>query len=537
MGTWLLVCTCLCVCACWEVSVSEAGGGCARSDPPPPTPGLGPYAPTVGSQRSLTPGPRVAAFTCLNNNILRIDCRGSAPELDQGCGPWLLFTSNQVPGSKHRCVFRGSACTVLLPPTEVLVPSDSFSITLHYCVSGKEQVRLVDRQYLPRRNVKLDPPSDLQSNISSGSCVLTWSVSLALEPLTTLLSYELAFKRQEEAWEGAQHKDRIVGVTRITLEAIELEPGSTYEARLRVQMATLEDDTEEERYEGQWSEWSQPVCFRPPQRRGSLIPPWGQLDSTLVAVSIFILLSGLIYLLFKLSPRVKRSFHQDVPTPAVFFQPLYSVHNGNFQTWTGAHRPGLQLSPDGVHTLPGASESSDWETITPLTYSPMHPRESVGLQRKEGSGVGLPGAPGSEVPPAGCVEWKAQPPVYLPQEDWAPMAPTGLAASDLEDRSKYCVLGFYGGCYPTAFPGNTQSSELFQLRPVAFPVTHRAQISSQGMPMWQLVRMRGKTRAQGQQEHLWGIVLPAFFGRPWLSPESYGVRTASCILSLLMEMA
>lgn len=49
--------------------------------------------------------------------------------------------------------------------------------------------------------MKLDPPSDLQSNISSGSCVLTWSISLALEPLTTLLSYELAFKRQEEAWE------------------------------------------------------------------------------------------------------------------------------------------------------------------------------------------------------------------------------------------------------------------------------------------------------------------------------------------------
>lgn len=50
-------------------------------------------------------------------------------------------------------------------------------------------------------SVKLDPPSDLQSNVSSGSCVLTWSVSLGLEPLASLLSYELAFKRQEEAWE------------------------------------------------------------------------------------------------------------------------------------------------------------------------------------------------------------------------------------------------------------------------------------------------------------------------------------------------
>lgn len=50
-------------------------------------------------------------------------------------------------------------------------------------------------------SVKLDPPSDLQSNVSSGRCVLTWGISFGLEPLITSLSYELAFKRQEEAWE------------------------------------------------------------------------------------------------------------------------------------------------------------------------------------------------------------------------------------------------------------------------------------------------------------------------------------------------
>lgn len=50
-------------------------------------------------------------------------------------------------------------------------------------------------------SVKLDPPSDLQSNVSSGSCVLTWGISSGLDPLASLLSYELAFKKQEEAWE------------------------------------------------------------------------------------------------------------------------------------------------------------------------------------------------------------------------------------------------------------------------------------------------------------------------------------------------
>uniref|UniRef100_A0A8C5VZZ1 Fibronectin type-III domain-containing protein n=1 Tax=Microcebus murinus TaxID=30608 RepID=A0A8C5VZZ1_MICMU len=253
VATWFLTCMCICTCVCLGASVPGQGGG-----------------------------PRAGTFTCLTNNILRIDCHWSAPELGQGSSPWLLFTkarpprrgtgmrlwsgwcsnpsvlmpplsSNQAPGGAYKCVFQGSECT---------------------------------------------------SNVSSGYCVLTWSINPALEPMATLLSYELAFKRQEEAWEWARHKDHIIGVTWLSLEATELDPGFTYEARLRVQMATLEDDVAEgEHYAGQWSEWSQPVCFPSPQRQAPLIPPWGRPDSTFVAVSIFLLLTGLTYLLFKLSPR------------------------------------------------------------------------------------------------------------------------------------------------------------------------------------------------------------------------------------------
>ncbi|XP_046524578.1 LOW QUALITY PROTEIN: interleukin-9 receptor-like [Equus quagga] len=417
-GTWLLICTCISTWVGLGVSVPGEGGG------------LG-----------------AGTFTCLTNNVLRIDCHWAASELGQGASPWLLFTSNHAPGSVHKCVFRASVCTLVLPPEEVLVPSDNFTITFHRDISGKEQVSLVDPQYLPRRHVKLDPPSDLQSNVSSDSCVLTWSITPALEPLTSLLTYELAFKRQEEAWERARHKDRIVGVTRLILEAVELDPGTTCEARLRVQMATAEDDVaEEDRYEGQWSEWSQPVRFPSPQRRGPLIPPLRQPDSTLVAVSIFLLLTSLTYLLFKLSPRVKRTFYQNVPSPVTFFQPLYSVHNGNFQSWTGAHRAGLQLSQDYVGAQRGALEPGIQEDIALLTYDPAHPWQSVGLE-EAGIGTGLP------------VEWRGQLPAYLPQEDWVPVGPARPAPPQPEGSSSdYCALGCYGGCHPSTFPGSMQSS-------------------------------------------------------------------------------
>ncbi|XP_054962445.1 interleukin-9 receptor isoform X1 [Pan paniscus] len=264
MGTWLLACTCICTCVCLGVSVTGEGQG-----------------------------PRSRTFTCLTNNILRIDCHWSAPELGQGSSPWLLFTRLLATHISASCgAVSAPSCCHLRQCSCHLTISPSLSTTA--CLGGSRSA------WWTRSTC----PGDT-SNISSGHCILTWSISPALEPMTTLLSYELAFKKQEEAWEQAQHRDHIVGVTWLILEAFELDPGFIHEARLRVQMATLEDDVvEEERYTGQWSEWSQPVCFQAPQRQGPLIPPWGRPDNTLVAVSIFLLLTGLTYVLFKLSPRL-----------------------------------------------------------------------------------------------------------------------------------------------------------------------------------------------------------------------------------------
>uniref|UniRef100_A0A8C3WN41 Interleukin 9 receptor n=1 Tax=Catagonus wagneri TaxID=51154 RepID=A0A8C3WN41_9CETA len=427
VGSRLLICTCICTCLGLGVSVLGDGAG---------------------------EGPGAGTLSCLSNNILRIACRWSTPASGRGARPWLLFTSNHAPGSKHRCVFQAGTCTVELPSEEVLVPSDSFTITLHRHVSGQEQVSLVDPQYLPRRHVKLDPPSDVQSNVSSDHCVLTWSIDPALEPLASLLSYELAFKRQDAAWERARHKDRIFGVTRLKLEAAELDRGSTYEARLRVQMAAPGDAAEEERYEGEWSEWSRPARFPSPPRRGgrpratALGPP----DSALVTVSVVLLLTSLAYLLFRLSPRMKVAWYRDVPSPRPFFQPLYSVHSGDFQTWLGAHRAGPQ---DGVRAPQGALEASVREAVALLTYDPADAWRSTGPEQQEGSGTGLP----ASVLPAGLAEWTGQPPAYLPQEDWLPASPARPVPPLSKGDSDYCVLECYGGALPPTFAGNAQGSQ------------------------------------------------------------------------------
>uniref|UniRef100_A0A8C7B3V0 Interleukin 9 receptor n=1 Tax=Neovison vison TaxID=452646 RepID=A0A8C7B3V0_NEOVI len=431
LSAWLLICACMGAWVGAAVSVQGQGGG------------LG-----------------AGAVTCLNNNILRIHCRWSAPEPGRGPRAWLLFTSNHAPGSRHRCVFRAGECILVLPPEEVLVPSDNFTITLHRGVSGQEQVSLVDPQYLPRRHVKLDPPSDLQSNVTSHYCVLTWRVSPALEPLTAILSYELAFKKEEEGWEQAQLRDHIVGVTRLSLDAVEMDPGSRYEARLRVRMATPETDVEEElRYAGQWSEWSRSARFPSPPRpdQGPLSSSRGQpSSSTLVAVPVFLVLTSLTYLVFKLSPRVKRSLSWNVPSPAAFFQSLYSVHHGDFQTWTGARRSGVLPSQDSGCSPRGASESGVHEDIAWLTYDPVDPWQSVILEEEqEGPGAGLLEAALLARP----VIQGGQPPAYLPQKDWAPTCPLRPAPPPSEGGSHdYWTLGCSGGCHTPTFPGNSPST-------------------------------------------------------------------------------
>nr|XP_024645610.1 uncharacterized protein LOC105472009 isoform X2 [Macaca nemestrina] len=60
------------------------------------------------------------------------------------------------------------------------------------------------------------------------------------------------------------------------------------------------------------------------QAQGPYDPPCGRCKSEAQEC-------GLHKVLQQLSPRVKRTFYQNVSSPAAFFWPLYSVRNGNFQ--------------------------------------------------------------------------------------------------------------------------------------------------------------------------------------------------------------
>ncbi|XP_072458419.1 DNA-directed RNA polymerase III subunit RPC10 isoform X2 [Notamacropus eugenii] len=198
-------------------------------------------------------------------------------------------------------------CTLELPPDKILTVFDEFTINFHGIVSGLDLVYLLDPKYLPRQNIKLDPPSNLQSNVSSRGCIISWDPPI--EELYKSLSYELALRQLGEAWERARHKDHISGVTAATIEAFEFSPDLTYEARMRCRLGSEEigkplDEKEEDfRYRSQWSEWSPVLQFQSPSSLGVSSPPQDGPINTIIIFSVFFFLISLPYILFKLFPR------------------------------------------------------------------------------------------------------------------------------------------------------------------------------------------------------------------------------------------
>ncbi|XP_043855857.1 interleukin-9 receptor-like [Dromiciops gliroides] len=336
---------------------------------------------------------QLGTLTCLNNYINRIHCSWTATLPRQDRVHQLLFTSNLEPFKNYSCILQMGTCTLELPPDGMLTVYDEFTINFHGSVSGVELVYLLDPKYLPRKNIKLDPPSNLQSNVSSRGCIISWNPPL--EDLYKFLSYELALRQRGESWERARHKDRIVGVKAATIEAFEFGPGLTYEARLRSRLGSQEvgeplgDEEKDFSYRSQWSEWSPVLQFQSPRSLDvSSSPQEGPL-STIIIFSIFLFLISLPYILFKLFPRVKKTFYQNVPSPAAFFRPLYTVHNGNFQMWARSDLLGPQLRMQGamdkqVLTRDELLGFIFQESISHLTCFPMRPKR-VDVMEEEDS--------------------------------------------------------------------------------------------------------------------------------------------------------
>ncbi|XP_038619450.1 interleukin-9 receptor-like isoform X1 [Tachyglossus aculeatus] len=399
---------------------------------------------------SSVPGPQGAYLpgnlTCLNNYQYKLNCSWTSPGPTAAKdGPFRIhFIHNLLP-YEFTCPVQPGPAPALLVSTcqapNVFTSWDRFNVSLR----GTNVFYLTDALYLPRLNIKPDCPTELKSNVSSRSCVISWQPPL--RALAGHLSYQLDFKKIEEPWEVARRKNDIGGVTWLVLEAFEFKAsGAMYQARLRCRPGQRQTSPE---YAGPWSHWSRPLAFRSPIPPDPTSPPGAgeQPFPTVTFLSILLSIIILPYLVVKLSPRVKRTFYKNVPSPAGFFKPLYAVHNGNFQAWAGVSQTDSHLRREesrGAQTgaTKGLLGPSPEEAISPITCSPVVPNRSPAPRKEKEEEEEDEEEEDHQASGSRELAWQCQEETYVRVEDlqgWLPEA--GTPGRDLQSGT---------GCQPSS---------------------------------------------------------------------------------------
>ncbi|NWI32230.1 IL9R protein, partial [Sula dactylatra] len=129
-----------------------------------------------------------------------------------------------------------------------------YRVSLQGNFSGRNHVYITFPEYNTREHIKLDPPLNIQSNVTASKCQIWWSVPWYL---AEILQYELQYKEYNVSWEIALNKTPPSSVPQIEIEATELRSGIAYVARVRCKVSE-----NEVLYHSQWSEWSQTTVFQ-----------------------------------------------------------------------------------------------------------------------------------------------------------------------------------------------------------------------------------------------------------------------------------
>ncbi|XP_054848330.1 interleukin-2 receptor subunit beta-like [Eublepharis macularius] len=237
--------------------------------------------------------------------------------------------------------------------------NDKYSVYLHDTPLGKDVIYTVWENYEPMRNIKCDPPVDLQSNMNAHKCQIVWKKPKAYRAIWKALQWQLEFRANSIAWERAERRTVVTRETWMEIDGSEFKPGISYAARMRCKTPDNNDA-----YISQWSEWSATTEWNVPpgalQPADSLVLPAVFVSVSLgLGVLLFLLLVSIFY------SRIKSHCLATTPNPVAFFLPLYTSHNGNFQDWIGTRERDVYLKSSNANS-PSKEDGPRMVTYRPL---------------------------------------------------------------------------------------------------------------------------------------------------------------------------
>ncbi|XP_035259306.1 interleukin-21 receptor isoform X2 [Anguilla anguilla] len=267
-------------------------------------------------------------LACLNDYVVTISCvlNISIDPLHDGNGSyWLEFEREDK--KKFECPLVNQmdryCCTV--NTTERFIDSEHFVIAFCFNKNADKSGKMeMDKLYKPKHNIKPIAPINLTAHWSSSHYQFTWDSGYEKYISRTFmerLKYRLQYYKH-----GHPDSAKTIHSGNKTqhIDGSNFEPGTEY-------IAKVCSSPDQDYYKGHWSEWSTAVKWR--------TDPSPVLDATPSARTVLLFIGSFSFLACMLVgvlvclKRCRIKLHSHVPTPAPYFQPLYSNYNGDLQSW------------------------------------------------------------------------------------------------------------------------------------------------------------------------------------------------------------
>nr|XP_015215091.1 PREDICTED: interleukin-2 receptor subunit beta isoform X3 [Lepisosteus oculatus] len=292
--------------------------------------------------------PAVPSLTCTNDYINNISCewRSSEAYSNTSCRVHLVRRRKQFQcdliASDEPTVCSCSIQVTKNANTQSFTSVDECDIEVR-CGDSKEPAAKI-KDFKPSENVRMRPP-DAPIIVNS---TVSWGAGERVSRLIYEYEFQIKYKRADQTWEEAESRVVVNKENSTQLNENMLEKGALYQVKVRVRPAAKGP------LKGVWShwspvsEWTSTVGIVKPVKRA--YNP-GSNDKEIMDITLAVAIPAVIAVFLTIcicgiwSPKWSyKCLH--VPDPSKYFDPLNSVHGGNFQKWLSP-----TFSPESFDTL------------------------------------------------------------------------------------------------------------------------------------------------------------------------------------------
>ncbi|XP_068162201.1 interleukin-21 receptor isoform X2 [Antennarius striatus] len=278
---------------------------------------------------------------CVNDYVLTINCSLSMvpSEYPSDNNYWLRL--KKFYGEKFDCMLTKTSgdyfCSVKIhnvtPDHDdyyalTFSDLDIFVISLCRKKSELENCDRLDKEYRPSMNIKPNAPCCLTVSHNSSQCHFSWkgAEEYRFTGLTKTLMYQLQYFKTGDNNDTSPQEINTENVS-YSVGDEEFESGTQYTGRVR-------SSPNQASYKGQWSDWSGEVHWRIESTGKGLPSKPFVFGLEKVIITLCVIMMFLVLLGYALIKKWKqRAF---IPTPARYFDTLYSDFQGDFK-WRAAH--------------------------------------------------------------------------------------------------------------------------------------------------------------------------------------------------------